>query len=82
MPNSYKHFAEALNEYATIAECENKLCAIAGYKNSEIIKYYSAEIAKYSNLKYADLIQMACNDILKYGNPENTVKMLIHRKGD
>lgn len=60
--------------------------ALTDNKNSEIIKYYSAEIAKSSNLEYADLIQMACDDILKGEKVENIIesfeKELIYRRSD
>ena len=60
--------------------------AIVGNKNSELIKYYSAKIAKCSNLSYADLIQMVCDDILKGENPKNIIedfeKELIYRRSD
>lgn len=83
---SYKHFAEALNKAAKIAECENKLRALVDYKTSEIIKYYCAEIAKYSPVSYKAYLETACEDILKGEKPENVVegleKELIYRRSD
>ncbi len=83
---TYKRFAEDLNETAKIAECENKLRALVDYKTSEIIKYYCAENAKYSPVSYKAYLETACEDILKGEKPENVVeslkKELIYQRSD